>query len=55
MTKDKEHEAKRYQKKTKEKTKHQQVRDAHKEDKVESERMERPNKKGQEKVDDPAA
>jgi hypothetical protein len=44
MTKDREHEAKSHQGKAKEKTKHEQVREAHVEDKVESEPTEAPKK-----------
>jgi hypothetical protein len=45
MTKDREQEAKSHQGKAKEKTKHEQVREAHVEDKIESEPIEAPKKK----------
>jgi hypothetical protein len=44
MTKDREHEAKSHQGKAKDKTKHEQVREAHVEEKVESEPAEPPKK-----------
>ena len=44
MTKDREHEAKSRQSKAKEKTTHEQAREAHVEDKVESEPTEAPQK-----------